>query len=56
MAIDWTTIFEIYQGLWVALNEDEQTVVGSGKTLQEALEGVCSGYVDMPCMAYPLLD
>ena len=36
--IDWTEIFEKYKGLWVALKEDEQTVVGSGKTLREALE------------------
>lgn len=37
-AIDWTNLFEQYKGLWVALKDDEKTVVGSGKTLKEALE------------------
>ena len=45
MAIDWTPIFEKYKGLWVALKDDEQTVVGSGKTLQAALaEALKNGY------------
>lgn len=38
MAIDWTTIYEKYKGLWVALLDDEVTVVGSGKTAKEAWE------------------
>jgi hypothetical protein len=37
-AIDWTNLHEQYKGLWVALKDDEQTVVGSGTTLQETLE------------------
>ena len=37
MAIDWTKIYKKYKGLWVALANDEQTVIGSGKTLKEAL-------------------
>lgn len=37
MAIDWTNIYKKYRGLWVALKDDEQTVVGSGKTAKEAL-------------------
>ena len=37
MAIDWTKIYKKYKGLWVALAEDEQTVLGSGKTAKEAL-------------------
>ena len=36
--IDWTRLFQEYRGQWVALMEDEQTVVGSGKTLREALD------------------
>jgi Family of unknown function (DUF5678) len=35
---DWTKIFQDYKGLWVALKDDEQTVVGSGRTLRDALE------------------
>ncbi len=37
MAIDWTNIYEKYKGLWVALKDDEQSVVGSGNTAKEAL-------------------
>lgn len=35
-AIDWTKINKEYKGLWVALMEDEQTVIASGKTAKEA--------------------
>lgn len=34
-AIDWTKIYKKYKGLWVALKDDEQTVISFGKTLQE---------------------
>jgi hypothetical protein len=37
MAIDWTQIYQKYKGLWVALKDDEKTVVGSGESPQEAL-------------------
>lgn len=37
-AKNWTKIYETYKGLWVALKKDEETVVGSGRTLKEALE------------------
>ena len=37
MAIDWTEIYKKYKGLWVALDDDEVTVVASGKTAKEAL-------------------
>jgi hypothetical protein len=36
MAIDWSQIFKKYKGLWVALKDDEKTVVASGKTAKEA--------------------
>lgn len=38
MAIDWTKIYKKYKGLWVALLDDEKTVVGSGRTAKEAWE------------------
>ncbi len=38
MAIDWTKIYEKYKGLWVALADDEMTVLASGKTAKEAWE------------------
>ena len=36
MATDWTQLYLQYSGKWVALAEDEQTVLGSGKTAAEA--------------------
>ena len=35
MTIDWTHIYKKYKGLWVALKDDEVTVISSGKTLDE---------------------
>lgn len=36
--ISWTKISKKYKGLWVALKQDEKSVVASGKTLKEALD------------------
>lgn len=38
MAKDWTDLFRKYKGLWVALAEDEETVLGVGETVRDALE------------------
>ena len=38
MAIDWTKIYKKYKGLWVALLDDEKTVIASGKTATSAWE------------------
>lgn len=38
MAKDWTKIYKKYKGLWVALAKDEETVLGVGKTVREALK------------------
>lgn len=47
MIISWEKIYEEYKGLWVALMDDETTVVGSGKTAKEALlEARRKGYLD----------
>ena len=47
MAIDWTEIYKKYKGLWVALKDDQVTVVGSGKTFKEARDKARSnGYPD----------
>ena len=35
-AIDWSGIYKKYKGKWVALGQDEQTVLASGKTAKEA--------------------
>lgn len=36
--IDWTRLYAKYKGLWVALGDDNETVVGSGTTPAQALE------------------
>ncbi len=36
MAIDWTHIYKKYKGLWVALKDDEVTVISSSKNLELA--------------------
>lgn len=35
-AIDWKPIYKKYRGQWVALDDDEVTVIASGDSLQEA--------------------
>jgi len=36
MPIDWTTIYKKYKGKWIALKDDEKTVIADGKTAEEA--------------------
>lgn len=36
MAIDWVKIYKKYKGFWVALDNDEITVIANGKTAKEA--------------------
>ncbi len=38
MAKDWTKLYRKYKGLWVALADDEETILGVGKTLKEAVQ------------------
>lgn len=38
MAIDWSQIFKKYKGLWVALKDDEKTVIASGKTVRDVMD------------------
>lgn len=38
MAINWTDIYKRYKGLWVALDDDEKTVIAFGETAGDALK------------------
>jgi hypothetical protein len=38
MPIEWTNIYQRFKGLWVALGDDEQTVIASGQTAKEVME------------------
>ncbi|TSC53274.1 MAG: Uncharacterized protein LiPW39_359 [Parcubacteria group bacterium LiPW_39] len=50
MAIDWTKIYKKYKGLWVALEDDEKTVIASGKTAKEAWEKAQKSGYKMPIL------
>lgn len=38
MAINWSNIFNKYNGLWVGLKDDEKTVLTSGKSVKEVMK------------------
>jgi hypothetical protein len=50
MAIDWTPIYKKYKGLWVALKQDEKTVVASGKNAREVLNSAIDKGYQQPIM------
>lgn len=49
-AIDWTNIQKKYKGLWVALKQDEKTVITSGKDAKEVWEEVRKKGYDKPIL------
>lgn len=38
MAIDWTKIYKKHKGKWVALKDDEKTVIADGQTVKAVME------------------
>ena len=50
MITDWTDLYRQYRGQWVALKDDERTVVGSGKTAKLALQKAVAGGVAEPIL------
>ncbi len=53
-AKDWTKIYEQYKGQWVALKDDEETVITSAMTLREAAdEAKRQGYLKPILMQVP---
>lgn len=50
MTISWVEIYKKYKGLWVALAEDEKTVVASAKEAKEAFESARKKGVEVPIM------
>ena len=48
MSIDWTKICEKYKGLWVALKDDQKTVIASGKTVKEVMEKSQKKGIELP--------
>ena len=52
MSINWTKIHKKYKGLWVALAKDEQTVLGAGKTVREAVLQARKKSSDTPLLTH----
>ncbi len=52
MAIDWTKAYRRFKGLWVAFDDDEKTVIASGKTAKEALKNAKEKGYSMPILAH----
>ena len=50
MAIDWTGLFKKYKGLWVALAEDEKTVIAAAKSAKSAYEQARKKGIESPIM------
>ncbi len=40
-AIDWTPLFNSYKGQWVALKDDEVTVIAHGDNASEVWKEAC---------------
>lgn len=51
-AIDWTKIVNKYKGLWVALKDDEVTVISSGNTAKEAWDKAQTKGFKKPILAH----
>ena len=50
MVINWADIFRKYRGFWVALAEDEKTVVAFSKNAKEAYEQAVKKGIKVPIM------
>lgn len=55
-AIDWSGIYKKYKGKWVALAQDEQTVLASGKTAKEAWDKARKSGYEKPILTKMPLD
>ncbi|OGI77088.1 hypothetical protein A3C57_02705 [Candidatus Nomurabacteria bacterium RIFCSPHIGHO2_02_FULL_33_12] len=53
---DWTKIYKKYKGLWVALDHDEQTVLGVGKTVKDAINAAKKKTIKTPFLTRVPLD
>jgi len=51
MPIDWTNLYRRFKGRWVALRDDEKTVIASGKTAKEAYGKAQKKGVEDPILA-----
>lgn len=52
MAKNWTKLYKKYKGMWVALDGDEETVLGFGVTVKEAVEQAKRKTTRMPFLTH----
>lgn len=52
MPISWTHLYPKFKGLWIALKDDEVTVIASGKTAMTALQKARKKGHDNPIMTH----
>jgi len=50
MAIDWTKIYKKYRGLWVALKDDQKTVIAAAGTVKKVMEEAKKKGFDEPIL------
>jgi hypothetical protein len=48
--INWSDLIDNYKGLWVALEQDEKTVVSSGKNAKRVFREAKDKGVEMPTL------
>ena len=48
--IKWTDLSKNFKGLWVALKEDEKTVVSSGKNAKKVYDEALKKGVEVPIL------
>jgi hypothetical protein len=48
--MNWTNMYKQYSGQWVALAEDEETVIGSGDSAKQALDEAKSSGIENPVL------
>jgi hypothetical protein len=49
-AINWTNLFKDYKGQWVALKDDEKTVVAHGKNAAQVMAQAREDGYDKPIL------
>lgn len=52
MAINWTIIYKRYKGMWVALKQDEKTVIASADTAKAAYTKALKNGFEKPILSF----
>lgn len=48
--VNWSSLYEKYKGLWVALAEDEETVISASKDAKKAYQEALKKGVKVPIL------